>query len=335
MYLPTPMPCVARANSNIALVKYWGKRDPVLNLPAAGSISMTLHGLETRTSVLFDPELETDLVDLNGERLGQGKAARLSAFIDRVRTMAGFEHRAHIQTVNDFPTAAGLASSASGFAALTLAATQAAGMDLSSQELSILARIGSGSAARSVYGGFVEMHAGARDDGQDAFAVPLFEADHWDLKCLVAVCAQGPKAYGSTEAMEHTSHTSPFYQPWIDDVPQALDAAREALGARDFEALAHTAEASCLRMHASAMAAAPGILYWKGATVDLIHSVRAWRARGLAAFFTIDAGPHVKVFCEARDARALKAKLVDHPGVLDVLEARAGRGAEIVTSGVV
>ena len=330
MSVPSPSACVAHANSNIALVKYWGKRDPVLNLPAAGSISMTLEGLQTRTSVLFDPALEQDIVELNHERLPDAKAARLSRFIDRVRAMSGLTHRAHIKTVNDFPTAAGLASSASGFAALALAATRAAGLELSKQELSVLARIGSGSAARSVYGGFVEMHAGSKADGSDAFAVPLFEAAHWDLKCLVAVCAQGPKDYGSTEAMEHTAHTSPFYQPWIDDVPQALDAARDALGARDFEALAHTAEASCLRMHASAMAAAPGILYWKGATVDLIHSVRAWRKQGMAAFFTIDAGPHVKVFCEASDAPKLKEKLTQHPGVLDVLEASAGQGAQIV-----
>lgn len=321
----------ARANSNIALVKYWGKRNVALNLPGAGSISMTLSGLETTTKTQFDPTLQADILQMNGKILDGKKAGRLSIFLDRVREMANLQGVfARVETDNNFPTAAGLASSASGFAALATSATRAAGLDLNEIELSILARIGSGSAARSIYGGFVEMHVGQKEDGTDAYATPLAGPEHWDLRCVVAVCAEGEKPFGSTEAMEHTSNTSPFYQPWIDDVPQALDAARDAIARRDFEALAPVAEASCLRMHASAMAADPGILYWKGATVDLIHSVRQWRKTGLAAFFTIDAGPHVKVFCTAEDSEALIDKLRAHEGVLDVLVAAPGPGVRSI-----
>lgn len=314
----------AIAHSNIALIKYWGKRDVTLNLPAAGSISMTLGGLNTRTTVLFDEALRSDELWLNGQRVDDPK---MSTFLDRVRRMAGRADFARVKTANDFPTAAGLASSASGFAALALAATRAAGLSLEPHELSILARLGSGSAARSIFGGFAEMSAGQAQDGQDSFAHQLAGADHWDLRCLVTLCAQGPKKHGSTDAMIHTAQTSPYYEPWIDDVPQALDRARAAILSRDFDALAQVSEESCLRMHASAMAAGPGILYWRGVTVELMHLVRELRAQGMPCFFTIDAGPHVKVFCLASSAQALEAKLREVDGVLGVLVTHPGQGA--------
>lgn len=315
------------AHSNIALVKYWGKRDVALNLPAAGSVSMTLGGLETRTTVRFAPELEQDQISLNGQLVAQPK---LSRFIDRIRVMAGIQTRAYVETQNDFPTAAGLASSASGFAALALACAQAAGLELERHELSVLARLGSGSAARSLYGGFAEMLAGSRADGQDCYAVALADESHWSLRCLVTLCAQGPKDHGSTDAMIHTAQTSPFYQPWVDDVPQAITRAKAAILARDIEQLAIVAEESCLRMHASALAAGPGILYWRGVTVELIHKVRQLRAKGLACFFTIDAGPHVKVFCQESDAAAVRAELEQVEGVLGIIEAWPGPGAYVV-----
>jgi diphosphomevalonate decarboxylase len=320
----------ALAHPNIALVKYWGKRDLTYNLPAAGSVSMTLDGMSTRTTVRFDPELEQDRISLNGEELERGKSARLARFMDRVRIIAQSQEFAHVDTINDFPTSAGLASSASGFAALALAATKAAGVDLDPRKLSILARLGSGSAARSIYGGWAEMMPGVLADGTDCYARQIADESYWDLRCLVAVCAQGPKAIGSTEAMMQTARTAPYYEAWVADVPRHIQRAHDAIQARDFEALALIAEESCLRMHACAMAASPGILYWKGITVELIHHIRALRASGTPVFFTIDAGPHIKAFCTPDVEDRVAASLAEIDGVLDVLHTKPGAGARLI-----
>ncbi|MBA2665181.1 MAG: diphosphomevalonate decarboxylase [Bradymonadaceae bacterium] len=321
----------ALAHPNIALVKYWGKRDQRLNLPASASLSLTLAGMETRTSVEFDEALEGDLVELNGVLLTHAhNLQRVTAFLDRVREMSGRRRFARVQTHNNFPTSAGLASSASAFAALALAASAAADLELSASELSVLARLGSGSAARSIFGGFAEMKVGHRPDGQDSFAVGLADEAHWDLRCLVAITAHGEKAIGSTDGMLQTMSSSPYYDPWIAHVPGDIEAARQAIAARDFEALGVVAERSCLRMHASALAADPGILYWNPTTVRLIHGVRLARAQGLPVFFTIDAGPHVKVFCPANERAACETILRDVEGVLDVLSTRPGPGAHLL-----
>lgn len=314
----------AIAHPNIALVKYWGKRDAALNLPAAGSLSVTLAGMQTRTSVTFEPELGDDEISLDGERATGRPAARVSQFLDLVRSRAGIDTSARVTSTNDFPTAAGLASSASGFAALALAATRAAGLELSPEELSVLARRGSGSAARSLFGGYVEMKPGSLADGTDAHAVAVADEEAFPLTCLVAVTVQGPKKVSSTVGMNHTMETSPYYDAWIATVAPAIVAAKEAIAAGDFDALAAVAEASCLQMHASAIAADPGVLYWRGVTVDLIHRVRDLRADGTGAFFSIDAGPHVKVFARPGDVGEVKAALREVDGVVDIIEASIG-----------
>jgi diphosphomevalonate decarboxylase len=346
------MKASAVAHPNIALVKYWGKRDLEYNLPAAGSLSMTLGGLSTRTSVEFGAGIDADSLELDGKPVESGaKLARVSGFLDLVRDQAGISERARVVSTNDFPTGAGLASSASGFAALALAATGAAGLELDPTELSILARRGSGSAARSIFGGFVEMSDGSaqksRPDrgihtvsesmldppsvaSQAAFARQIAPGEHWDLRCIIAVTSAGEKEVGSTEGMTRTQETSPYYAQWVDSVAPDIERARAAVAARDFDALAGVAEASCLRMHASAMAAEPGIVYWNATTVALMHAVRRARAGGLPVFFTIDAGPQVKVFCPA-DARAECRALIEATdGVRRVLEAHPGEGARLV-----
>jgi diphosphomevalonate decarboxylase len=235
-------------------------------------------------------------------------------------------------SVNTVPTAAGLASSASGFAALAGAAAGAAGLAATPAELSELARLGSGSAARSIFGGFVEMARGERADGSDAVAAPLEEegAAWSDVRLVVAVTSEGAKAIGSTEAMERTARTSPYYAAWIASVPGDLVDARAAIAARDLARLGAVAERSALRMHASAMAADPAILYWNPATLAAIATVRALRARGVDAHFTIDAGPHVKVLCAYADATTVGDALAKTPGVLRVIVASPGPGAHIV-----
>jgi len=325
------------AHPNIALVKYWGKRDSRLNLPAAGSLSLTLGPVATRTSLTFGAD--EDRLELNGFAVPAAKRLRVATLLDRVRDLVALQQGpaaraalggARILSTNDFPTAAGLASSSSGFAALALAATEAAGLHLSLPQLSALAREGSGSAARSLFGGFARMQAGTRPDGTDAFAEPLFDEHHWDLRVVIAVTVEGEKEVASTDGMNLTERTSPYYPAWIETVEPDVQSAITAIAARDFDHLARIAEASALRMHASAIAADPGVLYWRGATVEVIHEVRRLRAGGLPVFFTIDAGPHVKVFTSADEVAAVVRALEATPGVLRTIVTAPAAGAHLV-----
>ncbi|MCB9533092.1 MAG: diphosphomevalonate decarboxylase [Myxococcales bacterium] len=319
----------ATAHPNIALVKYWGKRDRALNLPAAGSLSATLGPFRSRTTVTWGADRDTFTLD--GTPRDGGPLAQVSTFLDHVRAVAAAPlGGAAVISDNDFPTAAGLASSSSGFAALAVAATAAAGVELPPAALSVLARQGSGSAARSVYGGYVEMDAGVRPDGEDAHAHPLFDASHWPLEVVIAVTVEGEKDVSSRDGMNRTQQTSPYFRAWIDEVAPAIAAARDAVRERDFDKLADVAEASALQMHASAIAAVPGVLYWRGATVEAIHRVRALRRAGTPVFFTVDAGPHVKAFTAPDAADAVAAALADVPGVSSVLRARVAGGPELL-----
>ncbi len=325
----------ARACANIALVKYWGKRDAARNLPAAGSLSLTLDALTTITTVRFDPALTGDRLTMNGAPATAAVLARTSAWLDEVRAQAGLSARAAITTVNHFPTASGLASSASGFAALAVAAAAAAGLDLDDAARSRLARLGSGSAARSIHGGFVRMHAGVRTDGDDAFATAIAApALVARVRMVVAEVGGGaPKRHGSRDAMEHCAATSPLYAGWLGSVPGDLTAAEAAIAADDLEALGVVTEASALAMHAAAIASRPTILYWQPATLAAMAEVVALRAAGRAAWATMDAGPHVKVLTDAADADTVAAALRAVPGVTAVIVAAAGERAAIVAPG--
>ncbi len=333
--------CTAVAGTNIALVKYWGKRDVLLNLPVTGSLSLTLAELGTRTTVAFDSgepgktdaneNRTADVVTLDGAPADARTAMRVSAVLDLVRARAGMNRsRARVATVNSVPTAAGLASSASGFAALALAASRAAGLDLEPGELSALARRGSGSAARSIVGGFAEMRKGQRPDGADAVAVPLAAPAGFDVRLVVAITAEGTKAVSSTDGMERTTRTSPFWPAWVDAHDRDMREARAAVEAGDLARLGGAAEQSCLGLHATALTAEPAIIYWNAATVAVLHAVRALRAGGIGAYFTIDAGPHVKVLCAAADAGVVDGALRAVPGVIRTLVASPGPGARVV-----
>ncbi len=325
----------ARACANIALVKYWGKRDAALNLPAAGSLSLTLDALTTVTTVRFDDGLADDQMRLGGAPAPAAMLGRASVFLDRVRALAGITSRASIDTINHFPTASGLASSASGFAALAVAASRAAGLDLDDAALSRLSRLGSGSAARSIFGGFVRMDAGTRADGEDAVARPIDTAAlAARVRMIVAEVGGGAvKSHGSRDAMEHCAETSPLYAGWLAVVPRDLVAAEDALARDDLAALGEIAEANALAMHASAIAARPAIIYWQPATLAALAEVRALRAAGRAAWATMDAGPHVKVLTTSDDAVAVAQAMAAVAGVTAVTIAAAGGPAEIVPAG--
>ena len=317
----------ARAGANIALVKYWGKRDARLNLPAAGSISITLEGLETRTTVALAPALEVDALLLDGQ---PASAERIIPVLDRFRAMAGADTRCRVTSENSFPTGAGLASSASGFAALVVAANAVFETRLEFAKLSEQARLGSGSAARSIFGGFVEMDAGQCADGHDAIARSLAEPHEWPLEVVVAITDVQAKSVSSTDGMNHTMSTSPYYPAWVESVPPDLEQARQAIAEQDFEKLAEVSEYSALKMHASALAARPGLLYWNAATLHCLEEIRAMRHEGIGVFFTIDAGPQVKAVCLPGQGQAVAARLHQADGVIRVIRTGLGPGGEIV-----
>lgn len=319
----------ARARSNIALVKYWGKRELTRNLPAVGSLSITLEKLFTETSITFDSGLNEDEFVLDGVSRPD-QCARISACVDLLRQIAGQQARARIESTNNFPTAAGLASSASGFAALVAATDSALGLNLSERDLSILARRGSGSAARSIFGGFVYMHVGSADDGSDCYAEPLVASSHWPLEVIVAITAQGPKAVSSASGMTRSAENSAYYGQWVATHEADMQTARAAIEKRDFEALAAVSESSCLKMHAAAMAATPPLIYWNGVTVECMRVITALRRDGLPVFFTIDAGPQVKAVCAPDAADAVREALASIPGVLETLRTGLGRGVELI-----
>ncbi|MBW2455281.1 MAG: diphosphomevalonate decarboxylase [Deltaproteobacteria bacterium] len=328
---------VAEAHPNIALAKYWGKLAEGPNLPAVPSLSLTLAGMVTRTAVRLDPSLAGDELTLDGEP-AQGRAVqRVSQLLDLVWRRSDDRQQprpaAVVESTNDFPTAAGLASSASAFAALAVAANAALGAERSVEELSSMARQVSASAGRSLFGGFVELPAGrAGDDWLPAR--PLAPADHWELRLLVAVTAVGPKAVGSTEGMIRTAGTSPFYDAWVGWAAESFHRIRQAVLARDLASLGPAAERSALCMHGAALAAEPPLVYWNGATVEVQAAVRRLRAAGADAYFTIDAGPHVKIITTADQAEQVAAEVAGVSGVHRVIVTRPGGPARLLTEGV-
>jgi diphosphomevalonate decarboxylase len=308
-----------RANSNLAFVKYWGKAPQGVNRAASGSISVTLDGLSTVAGVSFESGLGED-------EIGAAPAARpaVAAFLDRARSFLGENRRARVRLASNFPVAAGLASSASVFAALAMAVAEAAGRELPPQDLAALARAGSGSACRSLHGGFVEWIPDARGDRVEPLAPP----EHWPLAILVAITSPRPKAVGSREGMNRTAATSPYYSAWLACGARDLGPVREAIRRRDLPALGEAIERNCLRMHAAAIAAEPPLLYWEPATLGVIRAVWAMRSEGTGAWFSIDAGPQVKVLCEPYDAEVVAARLRAVEGVVQVLRSRPGGGPQ-------
>jgi diphosphomevalonate decarboxylase len=321
----------AVAHPNIALTKYWGKLEGMSRMPSVPSLSMTLDAMSTTTSVTFDDALAKDEVVLNGSAASDKETRRASELLDRVRAAAAIASRARVESANDFPTASGLASSASGFAALIAAAAQAAGLAWGPAELSDQARRSSVSAARSIFGGFATLAAGVA--GRDVlFAEPIEGSIDWQVAISVVVTTLKQKDVGSTEGMAHTSATSPYYPAWVANAPRLFERARRAVIARDLEALGVVAEESAFAMHASAMAACPALIYFNPVTIAAIERVRQLRKAGTEAYVTIDAGPHVKVLSRAADAATVATALREVAGVEKVLIAPPG-GPAVARSG--
>jgi diphosphomevalonate decarboxylase len=288
---------------------------------------MNLDCLHSTTTVGFDPKLDHDDLEVNGQVLTGAAQNRVIEFLDHVRQMAGFSVYAKMTSENNFPTGSGIASSASGFAALSLAASKAAGLELGQQELSRLARRGSGSACRSVPGGFVEWFPGT--DDISSYAVSIAPYDHWDLRDCIAIISREHKETGST-AGHSLAGSSILQKARLDDTRRRLDLCRTAIKKRDFEAFSGVVELDSNLMHAVMMTSEPQLYYWQPATLDVMESVIEWRAGGMPVCFTIDAGPNVHVITTEDYAHSVMGKLEQITGVLEVLIGQPGKGVRVL-----
>jgi diphosphomevalonate decarboxylase len=313
---------LATASANIALVKYWGKRPGSGNLPATPSLSLTLDTLVTTTRVSFSSE---DTVVLNGETAQPDLQKRVASFLDIWRERGLLRSGVRVETHNEFPTGAGLASSASGFAALTRALAGLCGWDDEPSAYARIARLGSASSARSMFGGFVAFPTG--DDPVPECIVPETSV-RWGM--VVAVVESGPKEITSREGMILTAKTSPYYGSWIETAAADYDDAVQAVVNEDLHAVGEIAEANAIAMHATALSARPALLYWRGTTVELLRRVRLWRNEGLAVYATIDAGPNVAFLTELDSLDILYKKATEVPGVQSVISAQPGPGARLL-----
>jgi len=320
----------ATANANIALVKYWGKRNKDLILPYNGNASMTCDGMTTTTTVEFSDKYKEHTVVINDEEFKKDEKD-IHGHIDRICKLAGIDEKARVVSESNFPVAAGLASSASGFAALTVATAKAAGLDLDKKELSILTRQGSGSACRSIFGGFVQWHRGQKEDGSDSYAESIADKNHWpDFRMVTTIVEVKKKPVSSRGGMAQTVATCPFYKDWVETAKEDLKNVIDGIKERGFEKVASTAEFNCLKMHATMITTKPSIIYWIPATMEIIHAVRQMREEGLHAYFTMDAGPNVKVMCLKEQENEINKSLQELEGVIKTIVCRPGDGTKII-----
>ncbi|QUX19739.1 diphosphomevalonate decarboxylase [Staphylococcus haemolyticus] len=299
----------ARAHTNIALIKYWGKADEALIIPMNNSLSVTLDRFYTETRVTFDETLTEDQLILNGEAVNAKESAKIQRYMEMIRKEAGISEHALIESENFVPTAAGLASSASAYAALAGACNEALQLGLSDKDLSRLARRGSGSASRSIYGGFAEWEKGHDDESSFAHRI---EADGWEneLAMVFVVINNKSKKVSSRSGMSLTRDTSRFYQYWLDNVEPDLKETKEAIAQKDFKRMGEVIEANGLRMHATNLGAQPPFTYLVPESYDAMHIVHECREAGLPCYFTMDAGPNVKVLIEKKNQQAIVNKFL-------------------------
>lgn len=316
----------ASANTNIALIKYWGKVDESLTIPATSSLSLTLDDTWTTTTVSFDGGSDgEDAVTINGSSPGGTQLSRVTRFLDLVRELSGQTARASVTSSSTVPLAAGLASSAAGFAALAAAASRAAGLHLDDRALSRLARRGSGSATRSIFGDLVLWNAGVDDD--TSYAEPVESA--LDLAMVVAVVSDRRKTISSRKAMRETMSASPLYPAWVEASREDLRTALAAVRSGDLPALGEVVEANALGMHATMIASRPGIMYWMPQTVEALHAIRDMRGEGLPVWATIDAGPNVKALTQAGSAEQIADALRERLPGAAVSIRRSGAGVRV------
>lgn len=324
------MKVTVEANANIALTKYWGKKNDELKTPWNSNTSVTLDGLKTTTTVEFDEKYDKDIFILDEKEFnaGQSEYGEVANQLDIIRKKAGINLKAKVVSKNDFPTAAGFASSASGLAALTFAAASAAGLSLSTKELSILARMGSGSASRSLIDGFAIWHSAEKNE--DSFAQQIAPKEHWpEFRILACVISKKQKKVKSRAGMKQSVDTSPIFHTWHTQADIDAKKMVDLIKKKDFEKLGRLAQDNCILMHACAMTTKPSIFYWQAGTMEIIHKILELQENGVKAYFTIDGGPQVKIMCLASDVEKIK-KEVKEIGVDTIYECRPGGGPKII-----
>ncbi len=319
----------AQAPANIAFIKYWGKKDEALRLPLNSSISMNLSGAYTMTTVEFSPSLVKDSVTLVDGVFSEQEETRVIESLNRIRAKAHVNNYAKVVTKNTFPKGAGMAASASGFAALTVAGFTSLGVNMPEREVTIFARMGSGSACRSIPDGFVMWEKGRVSD--DSYAYSLHPHTYWDVRDVLVIVDSHMKKVSTTEGMEHVS-TSPLLSVRLASLPKRISKTRDALQRKDFPLLGRLIEEDCLDMHRVMQSQDPPLLYWNDETVRLMDAVGTWRRSGLPVYFTIDAGPNVHLICEGKDEKRVCDAVKGLSGVQSVLTNTVAEGARIVNT---
>lgn len=320
------MKATAIAPSNIAFIKYWGKKDEVLRLPENGSISMNLSNLLTTTTVEFSRNFKEDEIIINDQK-EENEGYRAIKHLDRIRKIAKINHKAKVVTKNNFPIGTGLSSSASGFAALTVAGAKAAGLNLSEKELSILARQGSGSACRSIPDGFVEWLDG--DTSDTSYGISLYPHDYWDIVDVVAVVSKNKKEISTTEGQKLAS-SSPFFPVRLARIKEKIGLIKKYLKEKDFKNFGELIEQEALELHAIMFTSTPSLIYWLPGTIKVIHAVKKWRQEGLQAYFTVNTGQDIHLICQKRDVEKIVKKAEEISDVQKTIINYPSEGAHLV-----
>jgi len=322
----TKFKATAKSPANIAFIKFWGKKNTKLNIPFNDSISMNLTNCVTTTTVEFNPRFRSDRVFLDRKEVKDEKKMRVLKIIDLVREKSNVVWGVKVVSKNNFPSDAGIASSASAFSALALAASVASGLNLSKKELSILARLGSGSASRSIVDGFAQWKKGTNND--TSYAVQIAPVIYWDLIDIVVVVESGKKKNSSTEG-HSLAPTSPFYKTRQKLLPKRLKEIKSALLKKNFKKFGELLEEEAIELHMIAMTSKPPIFYWNKGTVEVINKLHEWREKGLLAYFTMDAGANVHVFCLAKDTKKINSRLKKIPEVLFTIINESSEGSQL------
>lgn len=321
------MKSTAIAPSNIAFIKYWGKKDEILRLPENGSISMNLSNLTTTTTVEFSNNLEKDEIIIDGKQINK-ETERVIKHLDRIRQKAGTALRAKVVSQNNFPSGTGLSSSASGFAALSLAAATSAGLTLSEKELSILARLGSGSACRSIPDGFTEWLDGATSD--TSYATSIFPADYWDICDVVVVVSKEKKDVATTDGQKSAT-SSPFFPVRLSNIKDKIEKIKKYIQQKDFQKFGELIEAEALELHAIMLTSTPSLIYWLPETIYIMKLVKKWRSEGLAVYFTVNTGQDIHLIVEGKNVNTLVKNLKDVESIKSMIVNQPSLGTKLLT----
>ncbi|HSX40549.1 MAG TPA: diphosphomevalonate decarboxylase [Candidatus Saccharimonadales bacterium] len=324
----------ATAPSNIAFIKYWGRKDEKLRIPTNGSISMNLSNLLTTTTVAFDESLEKDEIEMIKSEKRKAKSekqqfeTRIIEHLDRIRKLAGITAYAKVISENNFPSDTGLSSSASGFAALTLAAATAAGLKLTEKELSILARQGSGSAARSIPDGFVEWFAG--DSNESSYAVSIFPPEWFDIIDIVAIVST-EKKYIPTAKGHTFAQSSPLFEKRLENIDNKISECKKFIQEQNFEKFGELIEKEAIEMQSIMTSSTPPLSYLLPQSQQLLNQIKQWRSDGLSIYFTFNTGQNIHVICRQKDTKKVSKLLKSLAYVLQIIENRPAIGARLLS----